>query len=365
MAEEVRIVWLEDLPRKPRWRDVLWPRRLPGNQLAPGSPAVVLFTSGTEGVPKGVVLSHRNILANCAQAFAVIDFNAADTVFNAMPIFHAFGLTIGTLLPLLAGVRTFLYPTPLHYRLVPELIYAYDATIVFSTDTFLTGWARYAHPYDFRSVRYLLAGAERLKETTRCLYAERFGVRVLEGYGATETAPVLSINTPMRHVPGSVGCFMPGIEWRVEADGRLHVKGPNVMRGYLRSSVMQPLQDGWYDTGDIVEVDASGYLWIKDRARRFAKIGGELVPMSTGEQLAESIWPDATHAVVALPDPGKGERLVLVTSCAAASTGALLDAARRQGIAEIMVPRRVHHLDQLPRLGSGKVDYPAVQRLVA
>lgn len=368
MAGGVTFIWLEDLPRTLRWRDVIFPRRLPGRLVAADAPAVVLFTSGTEGVPKCVVLSHRNILANCAQARAVIDFTSADLVFNALPMFHAFGLTVGTLLPLLFGVTTFLYPAPLHYRLVPELIYAYDATIVFSTDTFLAGWARYAHPYDFRSVRYLLAGAEPVKETTRRLYADRFGVRLLEGYGATETAPVLSINTPLRNMPGSVGRFMPGIEWRIEpeegleAGGRLWVKGPNVMLGYIGAT---PPVDGWYDTGDIVEVDASGYLWIKDRVRRFAKIAGELVPMAIGEALADSVWPGEAHAVVAVPDPGRGERLVLVTSCAVATSDALLDAARKQGIAEIMVPRRVCHLRELPRLGSGKVDYPAVAKMLS
>ena len=337
------------------------------------APAVVLFTSGTEGVPKGVVLSHRNILANCAQAYAVIDFTSADLVFNAMPMFHAFGLTVGTLLPLLFGVPVFLYPTPLHYRLVPELIYAYDATVVFGTDTFLVGWARYAHPYDFRSVRYLLAGAERLKETTRRLYAERFGVRVLEGYGATETAPVLSINTPLRNAPGSVGRFLPGVTWRIEpvegiaTGGRLWVQAPNVMLGYYRVSapgVLEAPADGWYDTGDIVEVDASGFVWIKDRARRFAKIGGELVPMTVGEALADSIWPGEAHAVIALEDPRSGQRLILATSCRSATVDTLLEAARKQGLPAIVVPRRIVFVEHLPRLGSGKIDYPAVQQVV-
>ncbi len=264
-------------------------RRLPGTSVHAEAGAVVLFTSRSEGEPKGVVLSHSNILANCAQAAAVIDFTSADFVFNALPIFQAFGLTVGTLLPLLSGVPIFLYPTPLHYRRVPELIYASNATIVLSTDTFLAAWARYAHPYDFRAVRYLFAGAERLKEATRRLYAERFGVRILEGYGATEAAPILSVNTPMRNAPGSAGRFLPGITWRVEPisglaeGGRLWVKGPNVMLGYLRASapcVVEPPADGWYDTGDLIDVDMAGFVWVKDRAQRFAYINGELVPMA-------------------------------------------------------------------------------------
>ncbi len=380
MIGGVDFIWLEDERALLGWRaklrgwcDAWLARRLPGCRIAADAPAVVLFTSGTEGVPKGVVLSHRNILANCAQAYAVIDFTSADLVFNAMPMFHAFGLTVGTLLPLLFGVPVFLYPTPLHYRLVPELIYAYDATVVFGTDTFLVGWARYAHPYDFRSVRYLLAGAERLKETTRRLYAERFGVRVLEGYGATETAPVLSINTPLRNVPGSVGRFLPGVTWRIEpvegiaTGGRLWVQAPNVMLGYYRVSapgVLEAPADGWYDTGDIVEVDASGFVWIKDRARRFAKIGGELVPMTVGEALADSIWPGEAHAVIALEDPRSGQRLILATSCRSATVDTLLEAARKQGLPAIVVPRRIVFVEHLPRLGSGKIDYPAVQQVV-
>ncbi len=381
MTGRVTFIWLEDLRASlgwcawlRGWGDARLARRLPGCRGSADDAAVVLFTSGTEGTPKGVVLSHRNILANRAQAEVVIDFTSADLVFNALPMFHAFGLTIGTLLPLLAGVPIFLYPTPLHYRLVPELIYASDATIVFSTDTFLAGWAHYAHPYDFRSVRYLFCGAERLQEATRRLYADRFRVNLLEGYGATETAPALSINTPMRNAAGSVGRFLPGLRWRVEkvegldVGGRLWVSGPNVMLGYLRASapgVLEPLEASWYDTGDIVDVDASGFVWVKDRAKRFAKIGGEMVPMAVGETLADSVWPGSAHAVVALAGSQKGERLVLVTSCTGAAPGLLLDAARNRGIPEIMVPRVVFHLDRLPRLGTGKIDYQEVRRRAA
>lgn len=380
MTGRVIFVWLEDLRTSfgwraalHGWRDVWRARHLPGAALPANTAACILFTSGTEGVPKGVVLSHANLLANCAQAIAVIDFTSADLVFNALPMFHAFGLTVGTLLPLLFGVPIFLYPTPLHYRVVPELIYGYDATIVFSTDTFLNGWARYAHAYDYRSVRYVFAGGERLKEATRRLYADRFGVRVLEGYGTTETAPVLSINTPMRSAAGSVGRFMPGIAWRMEpmegldTGGRLLVRGPNVMLGYLLASApgaLEPLADGWYDTGDIVEVDGAGFVWVKDRVRRFAKIGGELVPMAMGEALADRLWPGEVHVVIAVPDRSRGKRLVLVTSSGLATSEALRGAAREQGIPEIAVPRAVFRVQSMPRLGSGKVDYPAVQRSI-
>ena len=293
MQCEVHFVWLEDIrasiDRNAKLRgllDYVRARKMPGALRAADSPAVILFTSGSEGTPKGVALCHRNILANCAQIGAVVDFNPADRVLNALPIFHSFGLTGAALLPLFAGVRTFHYPSPLHYRVVPELMYGTDATITFGTDTFLSGWARYANPYDFRCMRYIFAGGEALREETRHLYADRFGVRILQGYGVTETGPVLALNTPMFSRPGTVGRLLPAIEWRlapvegVEAGGRLQVRGPNVMLGYLRAEapgVIEPPEHGWYDTGDIVDCDEQRFVTIVGRAKRFAKIGGEMV----------------------------------------------------------------------------------------
>ncbi len=283
---------------------------------------MILFTSGSEGTPKGVVLSHRNILANCAQAAARIDFGRRDKLFNVLPVFHSFGLTAGTILPLVSGVPIYLYPSPLHYRTVPELIYGVNATIVFGTDTFLAGYARSAHPYDFRSLRYIVAGAEPVRESTRRTYMEKFGLRILEGYGVTETAPVLALNTPMFNQFGTVGRLMPGMEPRLEPvpgvdeGGRLFVRGPNVMLGYLKADnpgVIEPPPEGWHDTGDIVTIDAQGFVTIKGRAKRFAKIGGEMISLAAVEMLAAQLWPDAMSAVATAPDPRKGERLVLVT----------------------------------------------------
>ena len=381
MEGRVRFLWLEDmraglgLGAKLRgWLDAKRARRLPGARIGAGSPAVVLFTSGSEGAPKGVVLSHRNILSNIAQVASVIDFNSADRVFNAMPMFHSFGLTGATLLPLLCGVRTFYYPSPLHYRIVPELIYDTDSTIAFGTDTFLTGWARFAHPYDFYRMRYIFSGAERVRDETRRLYAERYGVRVLEGYGATETSPVLALNTPMHSRPGSAGRLLPGMDYRldpvegIEKGGRLVVRGPNVMLGYLRGSapgVLETLPDGWYDTGDICTVDADRFVTILARAKRFAKIAGEMVSMPAAEALALALWPDAAHAVVAVADARKGEALVLLTTQAGASAAALLGHARERGMAEIAVPRVVRVVEGLPLLGTGKTDYATATRMAA
>lgn len=336
-------------------------------------PAVVLFTSGSEGTPKGVVLSHANIQANRHQLSARIDFNPADTVFNALPIFHSFGLTGGLLLPVFSGIKSFLYPSPLHYRIVPEMVYDTNSTILFGTDTFLAGYARSAHPYDFYSLRYVFAGAERLREATRAAWAEKFGLRLFEGYGATETAPVLATNTPMHYRAGGVGRLLPGIRARlsavpgIERGGRLEVSGPNVMLGYLhadRPGEIDPPPEGWYDTGDIVEFDGDGYLVIVGRAKRFAKIAGEMVSLAAVENQVATLWPGHHHAVIAVPDPRKGERLVLVTDYAGAKRADLAAHIQRAGGGELMIPRRILGVDRLPLLGTGKVDYRAVAALV-
>lgn len=338
----------------------------------PEDPAVVLFTSGSEGGPKGVVLSHVNIQANRYQLSSRVDFGPTDRIFNALPVFHSFGLTAGTILPLLSGIQVFFYPSPLHYRIVPELVYDTNATIMFGTDTFLSGYARFAHPYDFYSLRYVFAGAEKLKEETRRLYAEKYGVRIFEGYGATETSPVLSTNTPMQYRAGTVGRLMPGIRYELEPvpgvpeGGRLKVSGPNIMLGYLKAEnpgVIQPPENGWYDTGDIVSLDADGNITIKGRAKRFAKIAGEMVSLTAAEALAAAAYPGAQHAVVSVADAKKGEALVLVTT-AAAQPEELLKAARAQGVSELMVPRRIRTVEQLPVLGTGKTDYVTLQKLV-
>jgi acyl-[acyl-carrier-protein]-phospholipid O-acyltransferase/long-chain-fatty-acid--[acyl-carrier-protein] ligase len=287
-------------------------------------------------------------------------------------MFHSFGLTGGTLLPLVSGVRAFHYPSPLHYRIIPGLIYDTDATICFGTDTFLNGWARYAHPYDFYAMRYIFAGAEKVREETKRLFAERFGVRILEGYGATETAPVIALNTAMHCRPNTVGRLLPGVDHRleqvagIEAGGRLHVRGPNVMLGYYHSTepgVLQPLPDDWYDTGDIVSIADAGFVSILGRAKRFAKIGGEMVSLAAAEALAVSLWPDDQHAVVFVPDPRKGERLILVTTRPGADLNALLAHGRARGVAEIMIPRALLPVASMPVLATGKVDYPAVEQL--
>jgi acyl-[acyl-carrier-protein]-phospholipid O-acyltransferase/long-chain-fatty-acid--[acyl-carrier-protein] ligase len=272
-------------------------------------------------------------------------------------VFHSFGLTVGMVLPLVCGVRLYLYPSPLHYRTVPELIYGVNATVMFGTDTFLAGYARSAHPYDFRSLRYIIAGAEPVKESTRRVYLEKFGLRILEGYGVTETAPALALNTPMfNKVEG------------VEEGGRLVVRGPNVMIGYLKSErpgVLEPPPEGWHDTGDIVSIDEQGFITIKGRAKRFAKVGGEMISLAAVETLAGDLWPQHPCAVVAVPDLRKGERLILATQKKDATRAEFITFAKQQHAADLMIPSEVMIFDKLPLLGSGKVDLISLAKLVA
>lgn len=388
LEKRVKVLYLEDVAKDisayVKFRSYLISRFDKGLKrrhrvrgVSPDTAAVILFTSGSEGTPKGVVLSHQNLLANMNQMSSRIDFNAQDIALNALPLFHSFGLTAGTLLPILSGMRTFLYPSPLHYRVIPEIAYDISATIMFGTNTFLGAYAKHAHPYDFYSVRYVFAGAEKLKNEVRHTWEDKFGVRIFEGYGATETSPVLAVNTAMDNQPGSVGRLLPGVEHKLEAvpglqtGGRLFVRGPNVMLGYMFNDnpgeLVEPethLGKGWYDTGDIVHLDDDGFVTISGRAKRFAKVAGEMVSLSAVEVLAGQIWPGAQHAAVAVPDAKKGEQIILMTTQADADRSALVTQAQKEGIGEINVPRKVMVVVAIPILGTGKTDYVSAQTLV-
>ncbi|OSM01579.1 acyl-[ACP]--phospholipid O-acyltransferase [Magnetofaba australis] len=378
-ADGRRIVYLEEIAAnigrvdKLRALAAAWRRRLarPARKRADEA-AVILFTSGSEGAPKGVVLSHRNLLANCQQLSARLDYDATDRIFNALPVFHSFGLTGGLLLPLLSGVRGFLYPSPLHYRVIPELVYDTNSTILFGTDTFLAGYARVANAYDFYSLRRVFAGAEKVRQSTRDAWFEQFGLRILEGYGATETSPALSANTAMHCRIGTVGRLLPGITYRLEpvpgidTGGRLVVRGPNVMKGYLKADnpgVLQPPADGEYDTGDIVSIDEDGFVTIQGRAKRFAKIAGEMISLGAVEEAVGRVWPGVPHAVVNLPDARKGEKLVLVTEQEGAHTAALRQAFQVDGLPELALPREMIVVKSMPLLGTGKLNHPAIKQL--
>ena len=385
LEKQVKVIYLEDMAASLNSMDKLsgwvlgktagfWYRSRPSQT---DDPAVVLFTSGSEGEPKGVVLSHANLLANHKQIKARIDFTPRDVVLNTLPMFHSFGFTVGALLPVLNGMTCFFYPSPLHFSVIPEMAYDIGATIMFGTNTFFAAYAKKAHPYDFHKMRYMVAGAEKLQESTRQTWMDKFGIRILEGYGATETAPVTSVNTPIDYKAGSVGRFMPEMLHKlepvpgIENAGRLHVAGPNIMLGYLlpdKPGVIIPPNspiygEGWYDTGDIVRVDEDGFIFIQGRIKRFAKISGEMVSLAAVEHLAMHAWPDAQHAAVSLPESKKGEQLVLLTTQKGATAKSLADSS--PGVASICLPKKVFVLDNLPLLATGKMDYSAAAALAA
>ncbi|MBA3813981.1 MAG: acyl-[ACP]--phospholipid O-acyltransferase [Alphaproteobacteria bacterium] len=381
-THKIHVHYLENERKKISWLDKGWgiygrifPERAYKKKVSspqPDEAAVILFTSGSEGVPKAVVLSHINLLANCRQLGAIVDFNEKDKVLNVLPIFHAFGLTAGMILPLLSGIKAFHYVSPLHYRVVAELVYDIGATILFGADTFLYGYGRVAHAYDFHTLRYVFAGAERLKEETRRVWYDKFGLRPLEGYGTTETGPVLCVNTMMHYKAGTVGRFLPGITYRLKSveglleGGRLSVKGPNIMKGYLLDSspgILVPPHEGWYDTGDIVHIDEEGYVTIKGRAARFAKVGGEMISLMGVEDALYRLWPEYVHAVIAQPDQKKGEQLLLLTTFPTADRTALMAFWKGQGLSDLSLPRVIKILPSLPLLGSGKIDYKALEAL--
>jgi acyl-[acyl-carrier-protein]-phospholipid O-acyltransferase/long-chain-fatty-acid--[acyl-carrier-protein] ligase len=336
----------------------------------PDDPAVILFTSGSFGAPRGVVLSHANLVANVEQAAAHIPFEPDWVFFNPLPMFHCFGLTGGCLLPILTGHKTFLYPSPLHFKDIPKLVQEVGANVLFATDTFAQQYARQSRQGELKSLKFAVLGAERVKEETRELFASKFGVPLLEGYGATEASPVVAVNQPADNRPGTVGKILPGLEWRLEdvpgiKEGqKLLVKGPNVMLGYLRpdgSGVIDPPADGWHDTGDVVNMTADGFITIKGRVKRFAKVGGEMVSLAAVENYAAQVWPGHNHAAISLPCPRKGERVILITNHIGASAGELLAWAQQAGAPEIAIPKKVIPISEIPVLGSGKTDYVALQ----
>lgn len=378
LAQVAEIVYLEDVREKLSLFDkvaaVAGPRA-PFMYAAypdPRAESVILFTSGTEGAPKGVALSHENILANVEQVRLHIELFTSDIIFNPLPTFHCFGLTVGALTPLYLGIKVVLHPTPLQPHDIVRRVRESRATILLSTDTFISQYARAGAEGDLSSLRLAVCGAERLKDETRQFLRRKYKIELLEGYGVTEASPVVAANQIGANRLGTVGHLMPAMEYRIEPvegianAGRLIVRGPNVMMGYIkpdRPGEIQPPPGGWYDTGDVVSVDEDGYISIRGRLKRFAKIGGETVSLTVVENCASALWPDCAHAAVILPDPHKGEQIVLVTTCANAERADFIGWVHNHGVPELAVPRRILHVETIPVLGTGKTDYTSVQSI--
>ncbi len=375
---DLNIVYLEDLRAQFGMLDRAWlmgyALHYPRAAMEPATEndtAVILFTSGSEGKPKGVVHNHKSIVANTHQILAMLDFNPTDKFMMALPLFHAFGFT-GTLLPFLNGIPILLFPSPLQYKLIPEVIYDKGCTVFFSTSTFLGNYAKFAHPYDFYKLRVVFAGAEKLNEEVRKIYHEKFGIRILEGYGTTECAPVLAANTPMANRHGTVGQFFPGIEYRlqpvpgIDKGGLLYVKGDNIMQGYYlydQPGVLVSPKDGWYETGDVVEVDTEGFIHIKGRVKRFAKVAGEMVSLEVVEKIAHTAAPEHQHAATTVADASRGENIVLFTTDARLKREDLQIVAKNLGSPEIAIARKLVVVEQIPVLGTGKTDYVTLKQM--
>ena len=338
--------------------------------------AVILFTSGSERTPKVVPLTHRNLLANVEGMHGVLEFGPADIILANLPYFHVFGINTGLWLPLITGMTVVTVPSPLEYRAISAAIREERMTMVIGTPVFLAGYLQKSEPGDFESVRLLITGADKCPEALRSGFWERHHVALLEGYGTTETSPVIAVNSPSHNRPGSVGRVLPNLEVRLEhwdtgepcpvgAIGKILVKGPSVMNGYFDDfeATSMRLHRGWYDTQDMGYMDADGYLWHVGRLARFLKVGGEMVSLPQVEDILQRALPPGVDGVVVeAPDAARGSRVVAVVTEGVDEREVLRQMAG--DLAKIALPKQFVVVPELPKMPSGKIDYRRLTEIV-
>lgn len=339
-------------------------------------PAVILFTSGSEKEPKAVQLSHHNILSNIDAFSEMMDLYGMDNLLAVLPYFHVFGLTINLWTPLCLGMTAITYGNPLDFKIVARLIREDKPELLVGTPFFLEGYLRQSKPGDFASIQLAVTGADKCPDSLREKYLQEHGIEIIEGYGTTETSPVISANPRDANKPGSIGTVIPGMEVRIQnidtgancgtgETGRILVRGPGVMQGYLNDveETHLRLKSGWYDTGDLGYLDADGYLWHKGRLKRFVKIAGEMISLVAVEEALNAVTPEEIECcVVELPDARRGSRIVAVTSAEidVASINKLL----AEKLPNLSLPKQFVIVPDFPHLGSGKTDFRTLTQQV-
>jgi acyl-[acyl-carrier-protein]-phospholipid O-acyltransferase/long-chain-fatty-acid--[acyl-carrier-protein] ligase len=349
--------------------------------------ATVIFSSGSTGTPKGVMLSHRNVIANIESIGQVINFTPRDRILGVLPLFHSFGFTVTMWLPLISGLGAIYHPNPMDAKTIGEVAEKYRATLLISTPTFFTAYIRRCSPKQFATLRYAIAGAEKLRSQIAKAFKDKFGLDLLEGYGCTELAPVVSVNLPdvvdgtekqISNKPGTVGRPIPGVAVKIidveserllpcGQEGLLLVKGDNRMMGYLGQPELtaEVMRDGWYITADMASLDEDGFIHITDRVSRFSKIGGEMVPHMKIEEVINEILGSAASAVTAIPDEQRGEKLIAFYTENGITRNQLWEKLNQSELPKLWIPKRedIHQIPAIPLLGSGKVDLKKVRRL--
>jgi len=338
--------------------------------------AVVLFTSGSEKDPKAVQLTHRNISSNIRSFSEVVTISSSDSILANLPLFHVFGLTVNMWTPLYHGMTVVTYANPLDYRMICEIVKEEATTIMVGTPSFLWGYLRKSEPGDFRGLRLVVCGADKCPDALREEFIKKHGITVYEGYGTTETSPVISTNTPDHHRAGSIGRVLPGVKVRIEnyetgedcrpgETGRILVKGDLVMKGYFDDfeETSMRVRHGWYDTGDMGYLDQEGFLWHAGRLKRFVKVGGEMVSLVRVENVMERFLPeDVSCCVVEVPDALKGARIVAAVTQKIDEKKMLKHMAAH--LPNIALPKQIVVIEELPKMGSGKIDFRTVTEMV-